>query len=297
MTASFNGVIPAIVSPCDDHDRFLEEAFVEQIHRVYKEGVHGVYVCGATGDALRMRNDDRKRAVALAVEASGPYNGTVIAHVGNESTRNAVELAEDAAKAGADAISSMPPFSTTPQQVCDFYATISRSVDLPLLVYHIPQITGIDTSVEQMLELLDIPNVIGIKCSGNDLMFLKRISMARPDTVLINGVDEKFTLGLLYGACGGIGMWYSIFPRLFLDIFEAVSRRDIDRALELQTLLVDLWQVALVDMRASFEMVLQMRGFGCRAFRRPHPVVNDQTSAMLQRELPSRVAAIDRANS
>lgn len=295
MTDSLSGVIPAIVSPCDDDDRFLEAPFVEQIHRVYREGVQGVYVCGATGDALRMPDDERKLAVALAVEASGSHNGTVIAHVGNQSTRQAVALAEHAAEAGVHAVSSMPPFSTTHRQVHDFYAALSRAVDLPLLVYHIPQITGIDTSVEQMLGLLEIPNVVGIKCSGSDLMFMKRISMARPETVLINGVDEKFTLGLLYGACGGIGMWYSIFPRLFLDIFAAVSDRNIDRALELQTPLVDLWQVALADMRAAFEIVLQMKGFGYRAFRRPHPVVGDETLVMLQRELPSRVAAIDRA--
>ena len=295
MTNSLSGVIPAIVSPCDDDDRFLEAPFVEQIHRVYREGVQGVYVCGGTGDALRMPDDERKLAVELAVEASGSHNGTVIAHVGNQSTRQAVALAEHAAEAGVHAVSSMPPFSTTHRQVHDFYATISRAVDLPLLVYHIPQITGIDTSVEQMLGLLEIPNVVGIKCSGNDLMSMKRIAMARPETVLINGVDEKFTLGLLYGACGGIGMWYSIFPRLFLDIFAAVSDRNIDRALELQTPLVDLWQVALADIRAAFEIVLQIKGFGYRAFRRPHPVVGAETRVMLQRELPSRIAAIDRA--
>jgi len=295
MKSSFCGVIPAVVSPCDDEDRFLDDAFVEQIERVHQEGVHGVYVCGGTGDALRMNNDDRKRAVELAIEASRPYDGTVIAHVGNVSTRDAVALAEHAADVGADAISSMPPFSTTPLQVRDFYATVSRSVDLPLLVYHIPQVTGIDTSVEQMLALLEIPNVIGIKCSGNDLMFIKRIAMARPETVLINGLDEKFALGLLYGACGGIGMWYSVFPGLFVGIYEAVNKRDIDRALELQTLLVDIWQVSLVDMRASFEATLRLKGFDYRAFRRPHATVDDETSAMLRRELPRRIAAIDQA--
>ena len=79
MTANFTGVIPATVSPCDDDDRFLEDVFVEQIDRIYKAGVQGVYVCGGTGDALRMQNDDRKRALELAIAASKPYDGTVIA--------------------------------------------------------------------------------------------------------------------------------------------------------------------------------------------------------------------------
>ena len=289
MTANFTGVIPATVSPCDDDDRFLEDVFVEQIDRIYKAGVQGVYVCGGTGDALRMQNDDRKRALELAIAASKPYDGTVIAHVGNYSTSNAVELAEHAAGAGAHAIASMPPFSTTPLQVRDFYADLAKASDLPLLVYHLPQITGIDTSVDQMLELLDI------KCSGNDLMFMKRIAMARPETILINGVDEKFVLGLLYGAQGGVGMWYSIFPRLFVGMYQAMSRRDVDRAMELQTLLVDLWQVALVNMRASFEIVFQIKGWSHRAFRRPYAVVDDATRDNLFKQLPPRVEAIEQA--
>ena len=295
MKANFSGVIPAIVSPCDDDDRFLEEVFVEHIRRIYEAGVHGVYACGGTGDSLRMHVDERKLALELAIEASKPYNGVVIAHVGNRSTREAVELAEHAAKAGAHAVASMPPFSTTALQVLHFYTSLAKATNLPLLVYHIPQITGIDTSVDEMLDLLDIPNVVGIKCSGNDLMYIKRIAMNRPETVLINGVDEKFVFGLLYGAQGGVGMWYSVFPRLFVEIYEAVTRRDIDHALVLQTLFVDLWQVALVDMRAAFEIVFELKGWNFHAYRRPHAAVNRSTRDILIKELPSRIDAIDRA--
>lgn len=295
MATSFTGVIPASVSPCDDEDRFLEDVFAEHLHRVYKAGVQGVYICGGTGDALRMDAADRKRAADRAVEASKPYDGTVIVHVGNRSTREAVELARHAAAAGAHAISSMPPFTTTPLQVRDYYADLAAATDLPLLVYHIPQFTGVATSVDQMLALLDIPNVVGIKCSSSDLMFMKRIAMARPDAVLINGVDEQFALGLQYGARGGVGLWYSVFPRLFIEIYEAVQRRDFEHAMVLQTMLVDLWQVALVDMRAAFEMVLQLKGWHHRAFRRPHAVLDSAARDRLCEQLPPRVDAIDQA--
>jgi N-acetylneuraminate lyase len=295
MSVKFSGVIPATVSPCDDEDRFLEDVFVEHIDYIYKAGVQGIYVCGGTGDALRMHNDDRKRALELAVEASKPYDGTVIAHVGNYSTSNAVQLAEHAAGAGAHAIASMPPFCTTHLQVRDFYTDLAKVTDLPLLVYHIPQMTGIDTSVDQMMQLLDIPNVVGIKCSGNDLMFMKRIAMERPETVLINGVDEKFALGLLYGAQGGVGMWYSLFPRLFVGIYQSINSGDVDRAISLQTLLVDIWQVSLVNMRAAFEIVFKIKGWNHRAFRKPHAVVDDETRDRLFKQLAPRIEAIEQA--
>src|SRR3990172_6329121 len=103
------GIMPAVASPCDREDKFLEDKFARLITVLYRQGVHGLYICGATGDGYNMHLDERKRAVEIAVKISKQYNGAVIMHVGTSSTRDAMELAGHAAKTGAVAVSSMPP--------------------------------------------------------------------------------------------------------------------------------------------------------------------------------------------
>lgn len=97
MKHSLQGILPAIVSPCDDNDRFLPDTFAELVVWLYAQGIHGLYVCGGTGDGYRMRLAERKKAAELATELS-VGKGLTIVHVGAANTRDAVELAEHSAE-------------------------------------------------------------------------------------------------------------------------------------------------------------------------------------------------------
>ncbi len=198
MNNEISGIVPAIASPCNEKDVFLEDNFAELADHLYRQGVNGLYVCGGTGDGPNMRLDERKRAVEIAVECSQRYNGKVIVHVGAGNLRDAIELAEHAAQAGADAVSSVPPPRRSHAQLLSYYRTIVQAAGLPLLVYYIPGMTGNAMTVDQMLALLDIENVIGFKNSDWNLFFMHRILQARPGTVVFVGADEFLFPGLLY---------------------------------------------------------------------------------------------------
>jgi len=83
MNCSLEGIIPAIASPCDENDVFLEDTFASLANCLYKEDIRGLYVCGGTGDGYKMRPDERKRAVEIAVAQSHGHNKSVIVHVGS----------------------------------------------------------------------------------------------------------------------------------------------------------------------------------------------------------------------
>ena len=100
------GIIPAIVSPCDEKDAFQDKTFAELVDHLYQQGVHGLYVCGATGDGYNMRLEERKRAAEIAIDKAKQFNGTTIVHIGSGNTRDAIELAQHAASAGATAMNS-----------------------------------------------------------------------------------------------------------------------------------------------------------------------------------------------
>ena len=105
-----HGILPAAVTPLDDEGRFLPAVFEQLLERLYRAGVHGVYLCGSTGEGMLQSRQQRQAIVETAM-ACTPRDRTVIVHVGAASVDEAVALSAHAAKAGAHAISSLPPSS------------------------------------------------------------------------------------------------------------------------------------------------------------------------------------------
>ena len=290
------GIIPAIASPCNENDEFAEDIFATLAEYLSATGVHGFYVCGATGDGYKMALDERKQAAQIAVDIAAKRQQTVIVHVGTTNTRDAVDLAAHAAQVGADAVASMPPAIFTQKQLVSYYSDIAQSSELPTLVYYIPMLMGHMFSVDEMLELLDIKGVVGLKLTDHNLFFMKRLRLARPDIVIFNGFDEYLCPSLFYGATGGIGTNYNLFPKLFLEIYHAVGKGDIARAMELQNCFLGyadlLWRAGVIPL---FEHLMRQRGFGPYCFRRPRIVIDAEMLKSIEQELNARIDAIERA--
>lgn len=129
------GILPAVVTPFDAEGRFDVVAFERLIARLYAAGVHGLYVCGQTGEGLQQPPEQRKRVAEAAVRCSPPGK-LVIVHIGAASTAEAVELARHAAKIGAQAVSSLPPAGPFPfEEVRGYYRDLAAASAVPLLVY------------------------------------------------------------------------------------------------------------------------------------------------------------------
>ncbi len=292
----FHGVLVAVASPCDEQDVFQENRFSALCESMYDHGAHGLYVCGGTGDGYHMLLSERKRAIEIAVQVSRPHGGTVVDHVGTRNTRDSVALAEHAAQAGADGVSSMPPPLLSFEQLHEFYREIAHAAQLPTIVYHIPMLTGVHLTAEEMIRLLDIDGVIGLKSTEWNLIYNKSILRHRPDIVLYSGMDDVFVPALLYGATGGIGMWYNFFPRAFAAMYQAVRDGNIESAMEVQSRFVDFslygWEFG---MRAVFEHLSRQRGYGDYMFRRPRAALSGEAREELDRVLPARIEAIDAA--
>ena len=295
MKNKLKGIIPAVASPCDENDKFLEKKFSSLVEYLRSSGVHGFFVCGGAGDGLRMSLTERKSAVEIAVDIAGRYDLSVIAHVGTNNTRDSAELALHAAKTGVDGVSSMPPFNFTQKQLVDYYKEIAQSFGSGVLVYHIPIITHHYPTFDEMLELLDIEGVVGLKMTDWNLSFMKRLRMARPDIVIFSGFDDILCPSLLYGADGGVGMNYNLFPKLFLGIYQAILQGDIAGAMSLQGKFIKYselqWRLGVVE---TFEYLMQKRGYGPFCFRRPRSVPDTRILEAIEPELNELVARIEK---
>ncbi len=298
MVQRLQGIMPALVSPCDEDDRFLEDAFASLALHLYEQGVHGLYVCGATGDGYNMRLEERKRATEISVEVSRQFSGTVIVHVGTSNTRDSVELAEHAASAGAHAVAGMPPANRSRGELISYYQEVAKAAGLPSLIYHIPHLTGHNLPLAAFCELLDIPGVVGLKFSGSNLFLMKRILLAHPGAVIFNGDDELLCPALLYGAVGGIGLTYNIFPRFFVSLYATVESGDIARAMDMQNRFAAfLHRVIEFGTVAVLDLLMRERGFGPFAKRRPRTVLDEAAIKSFHDEVDPLIAAVEQGLS
>src|SRR5438445_1591641 len=172
------GILPAAVTPLDEDGKFAPAVFERLLERLHGAGVHGVYVCGTTGEGMLQPPGQRQSIVERAV-ASTPRGRHVVVHVGAASLQEALALSSHAAKAGAHAISSLPPLAGQFgfPEVLRYYEALARASDLPLLVYYFPDLSPSISSTEQLEALCSLPNVVGVKFTDFDLY---RMSLLTP---------------------------------------------------------------------------------------------------------------------
>lgn len=237
MSATLKGVMPALLTPFDKHQRLDAESLRRLVRFNIEQGSDGLYVGGSTGEAFVQNLAEREEVLEIvAEEAKGKI--TLIAHVGTVSTGESQQLAEAASRYGYDAVSAVTPFyyPFSFEEHCDHYRAIIDSADgLPMVVYNIPALSGVKLSLEQINTLVTLPGVGALKQTSGDLYQMEQIRRAHPNLVLYNGYDEIFASGLLAGADGGIGSTYNIMGWRYQGIVNALKAGDIVEAQRLQT--------------------------------------------------------------
>lgn len=258
-----HGILPAVVTPFDEHAQFFQPAFEKLLERLYEAGVHGIYVCGQTGEGLIQPAAQRQRVVEVAVRNSPPGK-QVIVHVGTHGgTAEAVALARHAAQTGAAAISSLPPIGTYSfEEIKSYYTELAAATDLPLLVYYVPSLAPSVTKLDQILELCAIPRVVGLKFTDSDLFRLQQLK--KSGAVIFNGTDEILAAGLLMGADGGIGSFYNVIPGHFVKLYAEAAAGHWQRARELQFEINDLIAIGLrFPVHPAVKELLSLSGIAC----------------------------------
>ena len=196
---SLGAILTAIATPFDDGLRVDEEAFVDLLNHVCATGSDGVVVCGTTGEAPTLSDEEHLRLIELACQER-PEGKTIVAGTGSNDTRHAVHMTERATEHGADAILSVTPYYNKPNRrgVRRHYEEVARATDRPVILYNIPARVVINLPPDQLAELAQIERVDYVKQANND------------DLQPIDGLgvyagnDEIVAATLDMGGCGGI---------------------------------------------------------------------------------------------
>lgn len=280
----FQGILPALITPFDVQERFNAQAFELLLERVYQANVHGVYVNGSTGEGLLQRLEQRKIVAEAAVQNS-PRGKTVIVHVGAASTADSIELARHASRIGATAVSALPPFGNyTFAEIKNYYRAIAAAANVPLVAYYFPALNPIIKSAAEIIEICELPNVVGVKFTDHNLFALSVIKAS--GAVIYNGYDEVLTAGLLMGASGGIGTTYNLIPELPMQIYEAAQSGDWETARRIQTQLNEFITILVrYPIFPATKMILTWSGIDSGQCLQPRLSLSADETARLHQEL------------
>lgn len=232
------GIIPPLVTPLLDSDTLDVEGLERLVEHVVAGGVHGVFILGTTGEAqslsYRLRTELIERTCRL-VGGRLP----VLVGVSDTSLAESETLAHRAARCGADAVASAPPFYYAPAQpeLLHFYAHLAKTLPLPLFLYNMPSHTKVTFAPETVRRLSEHKNIIGIKDSSANGVYFQQVCYAMRDVSdfsLLVGPEEMMAETVLLGGHGGVTGGANIFPTLYVDLYNAAVAKDFSRIAPLQ---------------------------------------------------------------
>lgn len=288
----FSGIIVPIVSPCLEDDSLDLTALENNFNRLMKSPIQGMYLCGGTGDASRLRIEERRLIAEHLVPRLREAGKCSIVHVGQTTQRDAVALAQHAKALGANAISSVPPRAGW-DEIISYYKALT-AVGIPVIVYYIPGLTGITAGMPQLRRLLDLEGVIGIKVSDWNLFLMHSLVKEYPDKIVYTGLDEMLPLGLLYGADGSIGTWQNLLPDMYVAVYKAIREGRYPEIVKLQEAFTDFlalgWNYGILD---TFEELMRAKGYAGRCFRRPSSWDPGKVDSLALKELLDRLDTLE----
>ena len=236
------GSLVAIVTPMHEDGALDLDAYRKLIDWHVAEGTDGIVVVGTTGESPTVDFEEHRLLIDLAVEhAAGRI--PVIAGTGANATREAIELAEHAQKAGAAASLTVVPYYNKPSQegLYRHFRAIAEAVDMPHILYNVPGRTVADLSNDTTLRLAEVPNIVGIKdATGNMERAADLIRRRPPGFTVYSGDDGTGLAFMLLGGDGVISVTANAAPRLMSRMCKAALSGNVGEAREVNDRLLGL---------------------------------------------------------
>ena len=287
-TSSFKGVYSAAFTPYDKNGNIDFEMQEKIIDFHLRNGIKGFYICGSTGEGPLLNENERISVAENAIKCCNG-RGKVIVHVGHVSTDIAITLSKKAKEHGADAVSSIQPYyyHFSEETEARYYQELSDAVDIPMIIYIYPKLSGAGINEKQILKLLDLKNVIGAKYTGQNYFIINSIfKEAAEDKILFSGADELMMSGLCFGTDGAIGAFQNVIPKAFVKLYEAFNTGKINEMRELQYRINDfIYFVVTKGDMSYYKASMRYIGFDCGFARRPFKQLTENEYSSFAKEL------------
>jgi len=282
-----SGMISALPTVFTANEKGIDEKALRAIVDFNIEsGIHGLMICGGTGEFPNLSFEERKEVFSIVVDQA---NGRVpvIATTGFPDTKRTIEMTKIAKDVGVDfAMIPKPYGGTIPTEdgLYDHYYSITKAVDIPIICYVAPITSFLDTSLllwqgksavisaEMFQRLADLDNIVAYKDTSCNLFLLQEtISLVGEKMSVLAGTDRLTFPSLVVGCDGAIIATACIAPRLCVELYEAVQKNEIEKARQIQYKLLPLCTAIelLPNFPASVKYALELLGYKARRVRKP----------------------------
>jgi 4-hydroxy-tetrahydrodipicolinate synthase len=243
----FTGAGVAVVTPFAENGvnfNKLEELIEFQL----KGGIDSIIICGTTGEASTMPDDEHISVIKFAVEK---VNGRVpvIAGTGSNDTVHAIELSKRAEEVGSDAILSVTPYynKTTQKGLYGHFKAIASSISIPVVLYNVPGRTGLNINPETLKALSEIDNIVAVKeCNLSQVGDV--VNMCGEDFTVYSGNDDQIVPLLSLGGKGVISVLANIVPRAVHDMVASFLNGDLVESRKIQLKALNLIKALFIEV-------------------------------------------------
>ncbi len=268
----FTGSGVAIITPMQADGGVNFPVLKELLEFQLENGTDAIIICGTTGEASTMTDEEQIETVRFAVETVAK-RVPVIAGAGSNDTAHAIELAKGCENVGVDGVLLVTPYynKTTQKGLIKHYTAIANSINIPVILYNVPGRTGLSISPQTCYELSKVKNIVGIKeASGNFSNIAQIAALCGPDFDLYSGNDDQNVPILSLGGKGIISVLANVAPKDAHDMVAKFHAGDTKGAAELQLKSIELINALFCEVNPiPVKTALSLMGFNVGVCKAP----------------------------
>ena len=278
MEEQLKGLYAALLVPFDENGQVKEEG-LKQIAKnaIEVEQLDGLYVNGSSGENFLISKEQKKQIFKVVKEAVG-NDVKLIAQVGSLDLNEAIELGKYVTNLGYDALSAVTPFyyPFSFEEIKQYYFDIIEATQNKMIIYAIPDLTGVNISINQFEELFDNEKIVGVKYTAPNFFLLERIRKAFPDKLILSGFDEMLVQAVTSGVDGAIGSTYNVNGRRARQIYDLAREGKIEEAYKIQHDTNNIIETVLsMGIYPTLKEILKTRGIDGGVPKRPFSPFNE----------------------
>ncbi len=244
----FFGSIPAVITPFSNN-KVDYSALENIIEFLIKNGSNGLVPCGTTGESPTLSHDEHIKIIEETIRITD-NRIPIIAGTGSNNTSEAIEYTKHAQNVGAKAALIVTPYYNKPSQngLYNHYRSIAENTNIPIIIYNIPGRSVVDMTVETMINLSKIKNIVGVKDATNDLFrpLLTKRNINR-EFCFLSGEDGTALAYLAQGGHGCISVTANVAPKLCSEMHLAWREGNIAKAQEINLKLANLHHTLFIE--------------------------------------------------
>ncbi|MBR3899915.1 MAG: 4-hydroxy-tetrahydrodipicolinate synthase [Ruminococcus sp.] len=284
----FTGAAIAIITPMNEDGSINFTVLGEMIDDQIANGTDAIVICGTTGEASTMSDEEHLECIRFAVEKTAK-RVPVIAGTGSNDTSYAIKLSKEAEELGADGLLLVTPYynKTTQKGLIAHFTAIADAVNIPIILYNIPGRTGMNMEVSTIKELANHKNIVAVKEASGNISYAAKLIAECGDVIdVYSGNDDMIVPLMSLGAKGVISVLSHVIPKETHNMVQYCLDNNLAEATKLQIDYLDLINNLFIEVNPiPVKEAMNMMGVNVGKCRLPLVEMSEEHKTALRASL------------